>query len=197
YQYSNGVSVFFPWSREAYEASRKNYKSLWFAKDVKRKQLSWTDFLEKYLYDVSLRRCDPTDPDVPVGSRVRYRSGVLLDEQLGSAFVAGNGAARTKISGQEGTKISGQEGTKISGQEGTKISGQEGTKISGQEGTKISGQEGTKIAGQEGTRIAGGGANAIFSSLRLFKNIESRWDISGFTKKPEEASIAASMKSGA
>ena len=253
YQYSNGVSMFFPWSREGYEASRKNYKSLWFAKDVKRKQLSWTDFLEKYLYEVSLRRCDPTDPDVPVGSRVRYRSGVPLDEHFGSTLVAGNGASRTKISGQEGTrisgqegtkisgqegtrisgqegtkisgqegtkisgqegtrisgqegtrisgqegtKISGQEGTKISGQEGTKISGQEGTRISGQEGTKISGQEGTKISGQEGTRIAGGGANAIFSSLRLFKNIESRWDISGFTKKPEETPIAASMKSGA
>ena len=47
YQYSNGVSVFFPWSREAYEVSRKNYESLWFAKDVKRKKLSWTDFLKR------------------------------------------------------------------------------------------------------------------------------------------------------
>jgi hypothetical protein len=40
YQYSNGISVFFPWSREAYEVSRKNYESLWFAKDVKRNRLS-------------------------------------------------------------------------------------------------------------------------------------------------------------
>jgi cysteine peptidase C11 family protein len=189
YQYSNGVSVFFPWSREAYEVSRKNYESLWFAKDVKRKQLSWTDFLRKYLYEVSLRECEPANPDVPVGSRVRYRSGVLLDEQFGAAFAAGNGGSSTKIAGQEGTKIAGQEGTKIAGQEGTKIAGQEGTKIAG--------QEGTKIAGQEGTKLAGSGANAFFSSLRLFKNIESRWDISGFTKKPEEAPIAVSKKSGA
>ena len=27
YQYSNGVSVFFPWSREAYEVSKKNYET--------------------------------------------------------------------------------------------------------------------------------------------------------------------------
>ena len=75
--------------------------------------------------------------------------------------------------------------TKIAGQEGTKIAGQEGTKIAGQEGTKIAGQEGTKIAGQEGTKLAGGGSSRFFESLRLFKNIESRWDISGFTKKTD------------
>jgi hypothetical protein len=83
----------------------------------------------------------------------------------------------------------GNSNTKIAGQEGTKIAGQEGTKIAGQEGTKIAGQEGTKIAGQEGTRLAGGGASGFFYSLRLFKNIESRWNISGFSKKPVEEHI--------
>jgi hypothetical protein len=33
--------------------------------------------------------------------------------------------------------------------------------------------------------LAGSGSSRFFDSLRLFKNIESRWDISGFTKKPE------------
>jgi hypothetical protein len=194
YQYSNGVSVFFPWSRDAYEVSKKNYESLWFTKDVKRKQVSWADFLRHYLYEVSLRRCEPESDDVPAGERYRYQSGVRFDERydtgmyLGAAAAAaGNvkiaGQEGTKIAGQEGTKIAGQEGTKIAGQEGTKIAGQEGTKIAGQEGTKIAGQEGTKIAGQEGTKMAGGGSNRFFESLRLFKNVESRWDISGFTKK--------------
>ena len=32
YQYSNGMSVFFPWSREGYEVSRENYESLWFVR---------------------------------------------------------------------------------------------------------------------------------------------------------------------
>lgn len=185
YQYSNGVAVFFPWSREAYEVSKKNYESLWFAQDVKRQRLSWTDFLKKYLYEVSFRRCEKLgDTDALAGGKYRYRSGVEFDERA-RVMHGGSGPLRTKISGQEGSKISGQEGSKISGQEGSKISGQEGSKISGQEGTKISGQEGTKISGQEGSKLAGGGANAFFNSLRLFKNIESRWDISGFTKKPE------------
>ena len=189
YQYSNGVSVFFPWSRQAYQVSKKNYEGLWFSKDAKRKKLSWKAFLRKYLYEVTLRKCEPTHEDVPVGTRYKYQSGVKYDERwdtaamsFGAAVGVGGG---TKIAGQEGTKIAGQEGTKIAGQEGTKIAGQEGTKIAGQEGTKIAGQEGTKIAGQEGTKLAGGGSSRFFESLRLFKNIESRWDISGFTKKTD------------
>jgi hypothetical protein len=197
YQYSNGVAVFFPWSREAYEVSKKNYESLWFVQDVKRQRLSWRDFLKKYLYEVSFRRCEKLgDTDCAASEKYRYRSGVEFDERDRVLF-GGNGSSRTrisgqegsKISGQEGSKISGQEGTKISGQEGSKISGQEGSKISGQEGSKISGQEGTKISGQEGSKLAGGGANAFFNSLRLFKNIESRWDISGFTKRPQPRNL--------
>jgi Clostripain family len=193
YQYSNGVSVFFPWSREAYEVSRKNYESLWFAKDAKRNRFSWTDFLKKYLYDVTLRRFQPPAEAIAPGSKHRYFSGVKFDERSGSTVSAGNGTSTkiagqegSKIAGQEGSKIAGQEGSKIAGQEGSKIAGQEGSKIAGQEGSKIAGQEGSKIAGQEGSKLAGGGAGAFFNSLRLFKNIESRWDISGFTKKPDE-----------
>ena len=242
YQYSNGVSVFFPWSREGYEVSKKNYEGLWFAKDVKRQQLSWSDFLKKYLYEVSLRKIEPPGTDVPFGARYRYASGVIFDERFGEhAYAATAAAGRiagqegtriagqegtriagqegtriagqegtriagqegtriagqegTRIAGQEGTRIAGQEGTRIAGQEGTRIAGQEGTRIAGQEGTRIAGQEGTRIAGQEGTRIAGqegtrmagagGGSNQFFDSLKLFKNVESRWDISGFSKKLE------------
>jgi hypothetical protein len=219
YQYSNGVSVFFPWSREGYEVSRKNYESLSFAKDARKKRLSWTGFLKKYLNEVTLRRFEQPDENVPVGSKYRYFSGVKFHEDLFSAM-SGNGGSATRIAGQEGSKIAGQEGSKIAGQEGSKIAGQEGSKIAGQEGSKIAGQEGSKIAGQEGSKIAGqegskiagqegskiagqegskiagqegsrlagagGGSSAFFNSLKLFKNIESRWDISGFTKRPHE-----------
>lgn len=197
YQYSNGISIFFPWSREGYEVSRKNYESLLFATDADLKQLTWTGFLKKYLYEVSLRKLEDTVDE----SKYRYRSGVKFREhsvQTKSASgaqrtkIAGHegtkiaGHEGTKIAGHEGTKIAGHEGTKIAGHEGTKIAGHEGTKIAGHEGTKIAGHEGTKIAGHEGTKLAGGGSSAFFNSLKLFKNIESRWDISGFTKKPDE-----------
>ena len=160
YQYSNGVSVFFPWSRAGYEVSRKNYETLWYADDLGRDQSPWNKFLDKYLSEVTLRRCAPTNPDAAPGSKYRYPSGVKFNEWSGSK-VTGGGKQRTKIAGHEGTKIAGHEGTKIAG------------------------HEGTKIAGHEGTKLGGGGSNTFFNSLGLFKNIESRWDISGFTKKPD------------
>ncbi|HEX6280223.1 MAG TPA: hypothetical protein VFZ49_09455, partial [Pyrinomonadaceae bacterium] len=59
-------------------------------------------------------------------------------------------------------------------------------------GSKMGGQEGSKMGGQEGSKLGvGGGSTHFFDSLRLFKNIEGRWNISGFTKKSgEEASDA-------
>ena len=123
---------------------------------------------------------------VPAGSKYRYYSGVTFDENPRAVLATGN------------TKIAGQEGTRIAGQEGTRIAGQEGTRIAGQEGTRIAGQEGTRIAGQEGTRIAGGGAGAFFQSMHLFKNVESRWDVSGFTRKPDETDrpLTSNAKAG-
>ena len=244
YQYSNGISVFFPWSREGYEVSKKNYESLFFAKEAKKRRKSWTTFLKKYLYEVTFRKSEPTNAEVPVGERYRYPSGVkFVDERVDAVFAAAAGIGTStkiggqegskiggqegskiggqegskiggqegskiggqegskiggqegskiggqegsKIGGQEGSKIGGQEGSKIGGQEGSKIGGQEGSKIGGQEGSKIGGQEGSKIGGQEGSKLAGGGSNAFFNSLKLFKNVESKWDVSGFTKKPLE-----------
>ena len=179
YQYSNGVSVFFPWSREGYEVSRKNYEGLWFAKDAGDRKFYWTGFLNKYLNKVALRRSAPPTPDAAPGERYRYSSGVVFHEQsLGQAYAAAS-------------KLAGQEGSKLAGQEGSKLAGQEGSKLAGQEGSKLAGQEGSKLAGQEGSKLAGGVANAFFASLRMFKNIESRWDISGFTKREAEADAAA------
>src|SRR5438045_2098890 len=106
YQYSNGVSVFFPWSREAYEVSKKNYESLWFAKDVKRKQLSWSDFLKRYLYEVTLRKFEAPADEAPEGARYRYASGVKFDERFGTMpYVAKAAAAGVGSAGQEGSKI--------------------------------------------------------------------------------------------
>jgi hypothetical protein len=197
YQYSSGVSVFFPWSHAGYEVSRKNYESLWYSEDLERGEAPWTKFLKKYLNDVSLRKLKDI---VDNGSRYRYRSGVKFSDGSGSILSTGDnqrtkiaghegtkiaGHEGTKIAGHEGTKIAGHEGTKIAGHEGTTIAGHEGTKIAGHEGTKIAGHEGTKIAGHEGTKIAGGGSSSFFDSLKAFKNIESRWDVSGFTKETD------------
>jgi hypothetical protein len=164
YQYSNGVSIFFPWSREGFEVSKKNYKNLWISKEAFNKKYPWTMFLDKYLNEVALRKSEPPTPlNAPVGSKYRYFSGIKFDEE--SSFLSSHNVM-------------------------TKIAGQEGSKIAGQEGSKIAGQEGSKIAGQEGSKLANNNSSdAFFGSLRMFKNTETRWNISGFTKRPEESQV--------
>jgi hypothetical protein len=285
YQYSNGMSVFFPWSREGYEVSKKNYQSMWFAKESGSRKFYWNGFLKLYLNEVALRRSAPLTPDAPPGTRYRYDSGIPFYEMV-AAEVGGHVATKiagtegskiagtegskiagtegskiagtegskiagtegskiagtegskiagtegskiagtegskiagtegskiagtegskiagtegskiagtegSKIVGTEGSKIVGTEGSKIAGTEGSKIAGTEGSKIAGTEGSKIAGTEGSKLAGTEGSKLAGGGSNAFFNSLRLFKNIESHWNISGFTKRESEGNSAKS-----
>ncbi len=190
YQYSNGISVFFPWSREGYEVSRKNYEGLFFSKEADKKRLSWTGFLKKYLNEVAIRKFEePAGYTLP-GAKYKYFSFEnFADTPSAFAFLGGAdtkiaGQEGAKIAGQEGAKIAGQEGAKIAGQEGAKIAGQEGAKIAGQEGAKIAGQEGAKIAGQEGAKLGGGSSSDFFARLRLYKNIETRWNISGFSRNP-------------
>ncbi len=234
YQYSNGMSVFFPWSHEAYAVSRKNYESLLFAKNTDSRKLSWNGFLKKYLGEVARRKFDPPTESMGQKSKYRYYSGIRFEGQVDSqqngdienhsmsklagqegsklagqegsklagqqgSKLAGQEGSKlagqhgSKLAGQEGSKLAGQQGSKLAGQEGSKLAGQEGSKLAGQHGSKLAGQEGSKLAGQEGSKLAGqegsklsgsgGGSETFFDSLRLFKNIESRWNISGFTKK--------------
>ena len=221
YQYSNGVSVFFPWSQQGYEVSKKNYEGLWFVKDIgTAKKFTWAGFLKKYLYEVTLRKTELPEDVVSVGTKFRYYSGLPIDDlsyleesfgieatladaedtklvgREGTKLVGREGtklAGRegTKLVGREGTKLVGREGTKLVGREGTKLAGREGTKLVGREGTKLAGREGTKLVGREGTKLAGGGASRFFDNFQMFKNVESRWDISGFTKKPADSEAAA------
>ena len=157
YQYSNGVSVFFPWSLEGYQASEKNFQELWLAKDIKyanqeseTKWLYWGDFLKKYLKDIARRKAEQYTIHALPGKKIIKPSGIKFSDQLHADL-----HHLTKQAGQEGSKQAGQEGSKQAGQEGSKQAGQEGSKQAGQEGSKQAGQEGSKQAGQEGSKQAG------------------------------------------
>lgn len=200
YQYSNGISVFFPWSREGYEVSKKNYNALWFTKEADKKELTWAGFLQKYLYEVALRKFEPpttTPEQTTLGSKFKYFSGVRFDDEIFTEdfeTVIENeedtklaGQQDSKLAGPQGSKLAGQQGSKLAGQQGSKLAGQQGSKLAGQQGSKIAGNEESRLAGQQGSKLAGGSSETFFERLRLFKNIESRWNISGFTKKTEDS----------
>ena len=181
YQYSNGISLFFPWSLAAYGVSQENYESLRFVKTTGAGK-GWNQFLQKYLSEVTYRRAlKPTkigyEPSPIVlemkgsdisseSTKLRYYSyeykdyeapdvqAYEMNMQVGAALKMG-GHEGTKMGGHEGTKMGGHEGTKMGGHEGTKMGGHEGTKMGGHEGTKMGGHEGTKMGGHEGTKMGG------------------------------------------
>jgi hypothetical protein len=228
YQYSNGISVFFPWSWEGYEASKKNFQDLWVAKDIKyynedsgNKCLYWGDFLKKYLKDVARRKAEPYTTDALPGKKIVKPSGIKFSDQphidlRGSVKQAGlegskqaglegskqaglegskqaglegskqAGLEGSKQAGLEGSKQAGLEGSKQAGLEGSKLAGLVGSKQAGLEGSKQAGLEGSKQAGLEGSKMGGAASNALFNTLKLWKNIETHQDVYGFTKHEPE-----------
>ena len=53
--------------------------------------------------------------------------------------------------------------------------------------SKIGGVEGSKIGGVEGSKLGGGGSGsggALIDTFKHLKNIETPWNLSGFTRKP-------------
>lgn len=55
FQYSNGISLFFPWSIKSYNVSQNDYEQLVFVQKTEGGKL-WNQFLQKYLGEVSRRR---------------------------------------------------------------------------------------------------------------------------------------------
>lgn len=55
FQYSNGISLFFPWSIKSYNVSRNDYEQLEFVQRTGGGKL-WNEFLQKYLGEVSRRK---------------------------------------------------------------------------------------------------------------------------------------------
>lgn len=196
YQYSNGVSVFFPWSLEGYDVSRRNYESLWNGDDPG-DRANWRGFLEMYLSTVSRRMFKPIDKraEERSGGKYRYNSGVLFrgnpDGNADSDRLAGQSTGRlpgqntTRMSGQQTTRLAGQQSGRLAGQSTGRMSGQNSSRMPGQQTTRLAGQSTGRLSGQNTTRLAGIESNQFFDFLRLFKNIESPWNVSGFSKPPQ------------
>ncbi len=160
YQYSNGVSVFFPWSWEGYSASTKSYESTWFVKDSRGnypdKWHGWSDFLEKYLSEVALRRsASPMPVDTPFGSKYWYESGIVFSDQPDSSPHSASGTTVGKFAGQPDSKFAGQPDSKFAGQPDSKFAGQPDSKFAGQPDSKFAGAPDSKFAGQPDSKFAG------------------------------------------
>ncbi len=191
YQYSNGVSVFFPWSWEGYLVSRENYESLWFTKDRKNgnfgdKWQGWADFLKLYLSEVTFRKVAPLTPDAPFGAKYRYRSGSIFDEESGSLPLTGSEVPLTKMGTSQTSKMGTSQTSKMGTSQTSKLGSSQTSKMGTSQTSKMGTSQTSKMGTSQTSKLGGGGVEAFYDKLKLWKNIESRFDISGFTKRPEE-----------
>jgi Clostripain family len=88
FQFSNGISLFFPWSLASYESAEKDYEKLSFIKNNNVGE-KWNQFLRYYLSQVTLRHSNPLTPMDKDGyiivdpntESVVYESYTLLNEE--------------------------------------------------------------------------------------------------------------------
>jgi hypothetical protein len=76
YQFSNGVSLFFPWSLASYRSARADYERLAFIKNDPSGKL-WNEFLQFYLSEITCRGARPLTPLSPgkaISKTVVYES---------------------------------------------------------------------------------------------------------------------------
>ncbi len=181
YQYSNGVSLFFPWSYETFDTVRSNYEGLYFYKTLapETKKQSWVSFLELYLGKVARRSSD--NPRKP---KHKYNWSAFESDEMSEQEALSIAAdSKGKLGTGQGRLGTGQgrlgtgQGRLGTGQ-GRLGTGQ------GRLGTG-QGRLGTG-QGRLGTgqgRMSGNNSNAFLESLETFKNVYNPWDISGFSKE--------------
>ena len=173
YQYSNGVSLFFPWSYETLEVVRKNYEDLWFYKNLttELRKYSWLSFLDLYLGKVCRRGSE--EPQKP---KQRYpwagfdEDSFSLEKTSGAANISGKlGTGQGKLGTGQGKLGTGQG----------KLGTGQGKLGTGQ--GKLGTGQGKLGTGQGKLTVKG--SNAFIDSLETFKNVHTPWNISGFSKE--------------
>ena len=182
YQYSNGVSLFFPWSYETFETVRSNYEDLWFYKNIdpKSKKYSWLSFLELYLGEVCRRGSE--EPQKP---KHQYPWAEFDEDAVSqeiNSVVANSGGKLGTGQGRLGTG-QGRLGTG-QGRLGTGQGDWNWSRTTWDRARKTGNRAGTTGTGQG--RITGEGSNAFIDSLGTFKNVYTPWNISGFSKEIEK-----------
>ena len=181
YQYSNGVSLFFPWSYETFETVRNNYEGLYFYStlDVETKDQSWISFLELYLGEVARRGSDNPRRPKQKYNWANFESEEIAEQEEISITAKEEGKLGTG-QGRLGTgqgRLGTGQGRLGTGQ-GRLGTGQ------GRLGTG-QGRLGTG-QGRLGTgqgRMNGNNSSAFLDSLETFKNVYTPWNISGFSKE--------------
>ncbi|MBL8169682.1 MAG: hypothetical protein JNJ50_16110 [Acidobacteria bacterium] len=162
YQYSNGVSIFFPWSLEAYEAAAADYNALWATTEARgfiqtTGDLPWGEFLNKYLGEVSRRKNEDYTKAPLFGKKIRKLSPFRFGDELqvGTQDSKLAGTQDSKLAGTQDSKLAGTQDSKLAGTQDSKLAGTQDSKLAGTQDSKLAGTQDSKLAGTQDSKLAG------------------------------------------
>lgn len=159
YQYSNGISLFFPWSWSSYLVSQKSYEELSFVRKVDAGKL-WNSFLQNYLQDISLRKAKPLSSVNGNGSIVKNPDGSIVYRSFD--FIGDSKNTLTEKIPENGANKIPENGIEKIPENGTNKIPENGTNKIPENGTNKIPENGTEKIPENGTnKIPEDGTNKI------------------------------------
>ena len=195
YQYSNGVSLFFPWSWASYAVSRKNYESLSFVQ-LNKTGDKWNEFLQKYLSEVSVRRAKPLSKITEDGTFEKDENGAVvfnsyfyMDELEaekaataasrgidkddfetsaainGSSSAAANGTTKNPSNLSQRLAVNGSDRLAVNGSDRLAVNGSDRLAVNGSDRLAVNGSDRLAVNGSD--RLPVNGSDKLFNALSL------------------------------
>lgn len=167
FQFSKGISLFFPWSLISYNCARKDYEKLSFIYKNDAGRI-WNEFLQKFLSEVTMRESAPLTPTDKDGNILPSKDLVSVVYQSYKYLVDASDNQDSDVSEIQDKTKQPPDGTKQP---------PDGTKQP-PDGSKQP-PDGSKQP-PDGSKLFGA-LNVFLSSFKILKNFESNWNHSGFT----------------
>ena len=179
YQFSNGISLFFPWSLSSYGISQPTYEDLIFVQGTECGK-KWNEFLMKYVGEVSLRKSKQVQRDPLLGK-------VYLNHYFAANQIGGIGDVDGRVP-EDGTNKIPEDGTSKIPEDGTSKIPEDGTLKIPEDGTSKIPEDGTSKIPEDGTsKIPEDGTSKIpeDGTSKHPYDPSSKGETNGLNKVPE------------
>lgn len=173
YQFSNGISLFFPWSKSAFDVSKKDYRQLDFIMNVEAGK-SWNKFLTRYLGKVTYRRSIANREDK---ADLIQKNHVWkpLQHLIGNDRQTGNKTA-APMTNYAADLVTANSVTKMGNNPTDKMGNNPTDKMGNNATDKMGNNAADKMLGSSGNYM---------ESFTHLENTEMPWNVYGFTKKQD------------
>jgi hypothetical protein len=199
YQYSSGISLFFPWSVSSYAVSQKVYDKLFFVTKTKAGRY-WNAFIAKFVTDVTFRKArsagdrsdggftyfsyiydeDKERQNSLVSSLLSDAVGDVIHFDLDSLLSADE---REIVAQTDDETLDPSLATQRIPENGTHRIPENGTHRIPENGTHRIPENGTHKIPENGTHRIFGGMGLFLEDFMNYKNIETPWNLSGFSRQ--------------